>query len=166
MPGANGAGLPMPCMALEQEQQRSEQEQAEQEEQLEQLDKPLPIWTIPTSSSGWNRIRTASCMAFGCWGWLCCLGVCATVLDQAPSLQDHFAASIQELQAMAQLDGSLEPLAGSGAGSRSGCEALLRSLDQYGLALESDPEHLERIQDRLSVLKRLQRRFMALIWPA
>jgi DNA repair protein RecN (Recombination protein N) len=38
-------------------------------------------------------------------------------------------------------------------------DALLRSLDQYGLALESDPDQLERIQDRLSVLKRLQRRY-------
>ena len=41
----------------------------------------------------------------------------------------------------------------------AGVDGLLRSLDQYGLALESDPDHLERIQDRLSVLKRLQRRY-------
>ena len=81
------------------------------------------------------------------------------VLDQGPSLQDHFAACIQELQAMAQLDGSLEPLRDQALDLEAGVDGLLRSLDQYGLALESDPDHLERIQDRLSVLKRLQRRY-------
>ena len=60
---------------------------------------------------------------------------------------------------MAQLDGSLEPLRDQALDLEAGVEALLRSLDQYGLALESDPDHLERIQDRLSVLKRLQRRY-------
>jgi len=30
--------------------------------------------------------------------------------EQAPSLQEHFAVAIQELQAMSQLDGSVQPL--------------------------------------------------------
>ena len=79
--------------------------------------------------------------------------------DQAPSLQEHCAASIQELQAMAQLDGSLELLRDQALDLEAGVDGLLRSLDQYGLALESDPDQLERIQERLSVLKRLQRRY-------
>ena len=60
---------------------------------------------------------------------------------------------------MAQLDGSLEPLRDQALDLEAGVDGLLRSLDQYGLALESDPDQLERIQDRLSVLKRLQRRY-------
>ena len=78
--------------------------------------------------------------------------------EQAPSLQEHFAAVIQELQAMAQLDGSLEPLRDQALDLDAGVEGLLRSLDHYGASLDSDPEHLDRIQERLAELKRLQRR--------
>ncbi len=125
-------------MALELEQQRSEQEQAEQEEQLEQLqaadlDDPDEQQRLEQDQDRLvHGVRLLEGLAL-------LFGRLRDGVDQAPSLQDHFAACIQELQAMAQLDGSLEPLR-----------------DQ---ALESDPDHLERIQDRLSVLKRLQRRY-------
>ena len=78
--------------------------------------------------------------------------------DQAPSLQEHFSAAIQELQSMAQLDGSLEPVRDQALDLEAGIDDLLRSLDHYGQSLESDPEHLDRIQERLAELKRLQRR--------
>ncbi len=78
--------------------------------------------------------------------------------DQAPSLQEHFAAAIQELQSMAVLDGSLEPLKDQALDLEAGVDALLRSLDHYGQSLESDPDHLDHIQERLAELKRLQRR--------
>ena len=78
--------------------------------------------------------------------------------DQAPSLQDHLAASVQELHAMAQLDGSLTGVKDQALDLEANVEELLRSLDHYSLALESDPEHLDRIQERLAELKRLQRR--------
>jgi len=78
--------------------------------------------------------------------------------EQAPSLQDHLAASVQELQLMAQLDSSLVELRDQALDLEANVELLLRSLDHYGLALESDPEHLDRIQERLADLKRLQRR--------
>ena len=78
--------------------------------------------------------------------------------DQAPSLQDHLAAAIQELQSMAQLDRSLEELRDQALDLEANVELLLRSLDHYGQALDSDPEHLDRIQERLAELKRLQRR--------
>ena len=78
--------------------------------------------------------------------------------DQAPSLQDHLAASVQELQVMAQLDGSLTGVKDQALDLEANVEELLRSLDHYSLALESDPEHLDRIQERLAELKRLQRR--------
>ena len=59
---------------------------------------------------------------------------------------------------MAQLDRSLEELRDQALDLEANVEVLLRSLDHYGLALESDPEHLDRIQERLADLKRLQRR--------
>ena len=78
--------------------------------------------------------------------------------EDAPSLLDQFSASIQELQVMAQLDPSLDMVRDQALDLEAGIDGLLRTLDQYGLALESDPDHLDRIQERLSVLKRLQRR--------
>ena len=78
--------------------------------------------------------------------------------EQAPSLQEHLSAAIQELQTMAQLDGSLQFLRDQALDLGAAVEDLLRSLDLYGSALESDPEHLDRIQQRLADLKRLQRR--------
>ena len=76
--------------------------------------------------------------------------------EQAPSLQDHLAASVQELQSMAQLDSSLVELRDQALDLEANVEELLRCLDHYGLALEIDPEHLDRIQERLADLKRLQ----------
>ena len=77
--------------------------------------------------------------------------------EQAPSLQEHLAEAIHELQAMAQLDSSLESLRDQAVDLEVVIEGLLRSLDQYGFALESDPDHLDQIQLRLVELKRLQR---------
>ncbi len=144
--------------ALEQEQQRSEQEQAEQEEQLEQLqaadlDDPDEQQRLEQDQD--RLVHGVKLLE----GLALLFGLLREGVDQAPSLQDHFAASIHELQAMAQLDGSLEPLRDQALDLEAGVDDLLRSLDQYGLALESDPDHLERIQDRLLVLKRLQRRY-------
>ncbi len=78
--------------------------------------------------------------------------------EQAPSLQEHFGAAIHELQSMAQLDGSLQSLRDQALDLEAGVDDLLRSLDLYGSTLESDPERLDRIQERLADLKRLQRR--------
>ncbi|WP_413441644.1 DNA repair protein RecN [Synechococcus sp. MIT S1220] len=78
--------------------------------------------------------------------------------EQAPSLQEHFGAAIHELQSMALLDGSLQSLRDQALDLEAGVDDLLRSLDLYGSTLESDPERLDRIQERLADLKRLQRR--------
>ena len=145
-------------MALEQEQQRSEQERAEQEEQLEQLQ--AADLEDPDEQERLEQDQDRLVHGVRLVGGLAVLfGRLRDGADQGPSLQDHFAMCIQELQAMAQLDGSLESLRDQALDLEAGVDALLRSLDQYGLALESDPDHLERIQDRLSVLKRLQRRY-------
>jgi DNA repair protein RecN (Recombination protein N) len=145
-------------IALEREQQRSEQERAELEEQLEQLqaaDLEDPDEQQRLEQDQDRLVHGVRLLE----GLALLFGRLRDGADQGPSLQDHFSASIQELQVMAQLDGSLEPLRDQALDLEAGVDALLRSLDQYGLALESDPDHLERIQDRLSVLKRLQRRY-------
>ena len=78
--------------------------------------------------------------------------------DQAPSVLDHLTASVQDLQAMVVMDGSLGSLRDQLLDVEGAVENLMRCLDQYGMTLESDPERLDRLQDRLADLKRLQRR--------
>ena len=143
--------------AVEREQQRCEEERAEQEALLEQLEaagledpgEQEQLEQDQDRLVHGVRLQEGLAQLFRRF---------RDGADQAPSLQDHFAASVQELQAMAQLDGSLTGVKDQALDLEANVEELLRSLDHYSLALESDPEHLDRIQERLAELKRLQRR--------
>jgi DNA repair protein RecN (Recombination protein N) len=71
---------------------------------------------------------------------------------------DHLAACDQELQQMQGLDAALTPLrelCGDGLGA---LQDLARQLDRYGALLESDPESLAALQERMAQLKALERR--------
>ena len=78
--------------------------------------------------------------------------------EGAPSALDHLAACDQELQAMAQLDGSLRGLAARAADALALLQELARDLDRYGASLESEPESLAELQERMAQLKALERR--------
>lgn len=78
--------------------------------------------------------------------------------DQAPSAIDHLLACCHELQHMQQLDGSLQPLNDRCLDLEAGLRDLIRDLEVYGASLESDPARLSELQDRLALLKRLERR--------
>jgi DNA repair protein RecN (Recombination protein N) len=79
--------------------------------------------------------------------------------EGAPSALDHLAACEQELRLMEGLDGiGLAPL-------RRGCDEALvllrdlaRDLDRYGASLDSDPERLAQLQERIAQLRALERR--------
>jgi DNA repair protein RecN (Recombination protein N) len=78
--------------------------------------------------------------------------------EQAPSALDHLAACEAELAHMQQLDPSLAELAGRFSDGLAQFQDLARDLDRYGAALESDPENLAQLQDRIAQLKALERR--------
>jgi DNA repair protein RecN (Recombination protein N) len=78
--------------------------------------------------------------------------------EGAPSVLDHLAACDQELHTMGQLDGSLEPLASRCTDATAQLQDLVRDLDRYGGSLESDPERLAELQERMAQLKALERR--------
>ena len=71
---------------------------------------------------------------------------------------DHLVACCHELQQMVALDGSLQPLAERCLDLEATVRDLIRDLETYGAALESDPDRLHALQDRLALLKRLERR--------
>ena len=149
----DSAGALMRC---QQDQQRSEEERAEQDQLLQQLeaaqlDDPAEQLMLEQEQ---DRLVHGVRLQEGL-GRL--FGRLRDGAEQAPSLQEHLAEAIHELQAMAQLDSSLESLRDQAVDLEVVIEGLLRSLDQYGFALESDPDHLDQIQLRLVELKRLQR---------
>jgi len=143
--------------AVEREQQHCEEERAEQEALLEQLEAA----GLEDPGEQERLEQEQDRLVHGVrlqQGLVQLFRRLRDGAEQAPSLQDHLAASVQELQSMAQLDSSLVELRDQALDLEANVELLLRSLDHYGLALESDPEHLDRIQERLADLKRLQRR--------
>ena len=143
-------------MRCEQDQQRIEEERAEQDQLLEQLEAAQlgdPAEQLLLEQEQ-DRLVHGVRLQEGL-GRL--FGRLRDGAEQAPSLQEHLAEAIHELQAMAQLDSSLESLRDQAVDLEVVIEGLLRSLDQYGFALESDPDHLDQIQLRLVELKRLQR---------
>ena len=78
--------------------------------------------------------------------------------EAAPSVLDHLAACEAELAAMQQLDPSLAELSGRCSDGLAQLQDLARDLDRYGAGLESDPDSLALLQERLAQLKALERR--------
>ncbi len=79
--------------------------------------------------------------------------------EQAPSALDHLTACCHELQQLKTLDASLNVSAERCLDMEAGLLDLIRGLEVYGASLESDPERLGVLQDRLALLKRLERRY-------
>ncbi|WP_411870008.1 DNA repair protein RecN [Vulcanococcus limneticus] len=79
--------------------------------------------------------------------------------DQAPSVLDHLAACEQELAQMELCDGGVVELRSRCSDGLAQLQDLARDLDRYGASLESDPESLAGLQERIAQLKALERRY-------
>ena len=79
--------------------------------------------------------------------------------EEVPSALEHLAACEQELVQMAALDPmGAGPLAQGCSDALAALQDLTRDLDRYGAGLESDPESLAALQERMAQLKALERR--------
>jgi DNA repair protein RecN (Recombination protein N) len=79
--------------------------------------------------------------------------------DEAPAALEHLAACEQELGQMAALDpAGAGPLAQACSDALVALQDLARDLDRYGAGLDSDPESLAALQERMAQLKTLERR--------
>ena len=78
--------------------------------------------------------------------------------EQAPSVLDHLAACEQELLQMEGLDGGVSQLRSCCSDGLAALQDLARDLDRYGSGLDSDPESLAELQERMAQLKALERR--------
>jgi len=91
-------------------------------------------------------------------GVMTLLGRLVEGAEAAPSALDHLAACEQELQQMEGLDASVAALRETCTDGLVALQDLARELDRYGASLESDPERLAELQERLAQLKALERR--------
>ena len=91
-------------------------------------------------------------------GVMILLGRLVEGADQAPSVLDHLAVCEVELAQLLQLDPSLQDLADRCSDALAQLQDLARDLDRYGASLESDPDSLAGLQERIAQLKALERR--------
>lgn len=92
-------------------------------------------------------------------GVMLLLGRLVEGAEEAPAALDHLAACEQELQQLAGFDASLGPLVERCGEALQDVQDLARDLERYGGALDSDPASLEAVQERLALLKGLERRY-------
>jgi len=78
--------------------------------------------------------------------------------EEAPSVLDHLAACEQELAQMQALDDGVATFSSRCTEALEVLQELARDLDRYGAGLESDPDTLAGLQERIAQLKALERR--------
>ena len=135
---------------LQQERERQEQLLADLE--AAQLDDPAERQRLQIEE---NRLAHGVRLQEGV---MALIGRLVEGAEEAPSVLDHLAACEGELAAMQQLDPSLAELAGRCSDGLAQLQDLARDLDRYGTGLESDPESLGQLQERIAQLKALERR--------
>ncbi|WP_269622056.1 DNA repair protein RecN [Prochlorococcus marinus] len=79
--------------------------------------------------------------------------------DNFPSALDHFYYCINELKIISKLDSSLTSHLDNLFELSNGLDQFLKTLESYQMVLESDPNKLDDVQNRLSLLNRLKKRY-------
>jgi DNA repair protein RecN (Recombination protein N) len=91
-------------------------------------------------------------------GVMTLLGRLVEGAEEAPAVLDHLAACEAELAQMQQFDPAVAHLAERCSDALVLVQELARDLDRYGTSLESDPDSLAQLQERIAQLKALERR--------
>jgi DNA repair protein RecN (Recombination protein N) len=71
---------------------------------------------------------------------------------------DKLGKAVAEIEAMARIDPTLGETAGTLESARRDVQEAARELQRYGSVIESDPQRLEEVDDRLAELRRLCRK--------
>ncbi|MFZ9280877.1 MAG: DNA repair protein RecN [Vulcanococcus sp.] len=149
-------------LAQQLEQARSNWEQLQQErERQEQLLQDLEAAQLEDPAERDQLQAEENRLAHGVrlqQGVMTLLARLVDGADEAPSALDHLAVCEGELAAMQQLDPSIAELASSASEALTQLQDLARDLDRYGASLESDPDSLGQLQERIAQLKALERR--------
>ncbi|MFZ0408228.1 MAG: DNA repair protein RecN [Cyanobium sp.] len=136
---------------------RSQQQRQQQEQLLEDLEAAALADPLEARQLQIEQDRLAHGVRLQ-EGVMALLGRLVEGAEAAPSALDHLAACEQELQQMESLDASVAALLETCTDGLAALQDLARELDRYGGCLESDPERLAALQERLAQLKALERR--------
>ena len=134
------------------QQERERQEQLLEDLEAARLDDPAERERLQTEE---NRLAHGVRLQEGV---MTLIGRLVDGAEEAPAVLDHLAACEAELAQMQQMDPSLAELAGRCSDGLALLQDLARDLDCYGASLESDPENLAQLQERIAQLKALERR--------
>jgi len=144
------------------EQARSNWEQLQQErERQEQLLSDLEAAQLEDPAERERLQAEENRLAHGVRlqeGVMTLIGRLVDGAEESPSVLDHLAACEGELAAMQQLDPEVAALASRCSDGLAQLQDLARDLDRYGAGLESDPDSLDQLQQRIAQLKALERR--------
>jgi len=134
------------------QRQREQQEQLLEDLEAAGLDDPLEAQQLQIEQ---DRLAHGVRLQQGV---MILLGRLVEGAEGAPAALDHLGACEQELQQMESLDGTVAALRERCTDGLVALQDLARELDRYGACLESDPERLAELQERLALLKALERR--------
>ncbi len=79
--------------------------------------------------------------------------------EDFPSVLDQLLMCIHELDTILRLDSSLQIQKDKSLDLEAGLQDLINSFEVYASLLDSNPQRLEELQQRLQTLKRLQRKY-------
>ncbi len=137
---------------LQLQQERERQEQLLEDLEAARLDDPGERQRLEQEE---NRLAHGVRLQEGV---MTLLGRLVEGAEQAPSALDHLAACEQELSQMEALDAGVAALRSRCSDGLAALQDLARDLERYGAGLESDPESLGALQERIAQLKALERR--------
>ncbi|ABX09782.1 DNA repair protein recN, ABC transporter [Prochlorococcus marinus str. MIT 9211] len=80
-------------------------------------------------------------------------------MDNSPTALDSLSLSVRELKCITELDNSLRPQLDQVLDLYTNLQVLINDLDQYYSLLESDPNQLNKIQERRVFLKDLKSKY-------
>jgi len=139
------------------DRERLQQQRLQQEQLLEDLEAAVLADPLEADQLQIEQDRLAHGVRLQ-EGVMTLLGRLVEGAEAAPSALDHLAACEQELLQMQNFDASVAVLRETCTDGLVALQDLARELDRYGACLESDPERLAELQERLAQLKGLERR--------
>ena len=85
--------------------------------------------------------------------------LCQSLYDAEDSVVDRLASCLRSLESAAGMDPSLRKQVGDLDALRYATEDLAAFLREYAARIESDPQRLEEVRERLALLERLKRKY-------
>ena len=79
-------------------------------------------------------------------------------IDNVPSVAEHLGVCLHELKIMSKLDSSLNVHLDKIFDLQVGLDEIIVQFEQYSSLFENDSSRLDQVQERLSILRKLQRR--------